>query len=194
MKRLLTIVFLLFTLISVAQNRIVETRNAVFWVKYSEELEQPLQVKYTIACTETVFSRAGLDFFPVSGIKTSDHNDYAGNEWDKGHMAPAADFACNQEYLKMTFSYLNCALQQENLNRGVWRFLEVHERELAKTGEVKVIIDLHFSAKSIKLASGATVPDGFTKTIIAGKKTEKYYFPNTKPTKKSYTEYSVVNK
>ena len=192
MKQLLTFVFLLVFTFGYSQKN-VEVGNSVFWVKYSEALEQPLQVKYTVACTETKFSRSGLDFFVVTNIKTSDNGDYAANQWDKGHMAPAADFACNQELLKMTFSYLNCALQQENLNRGVWRFLEVHERELAKTGTVTITIDLHFSDKSIKLPTGATVPDGFTKTIVCGNKTEKYYFPNTKPTKKSYIEYLITN-
>jgi len=157
-------------------------------------MEQPLEVAYTIACTETKFSRAGLDFVAPSGIHTSDNADYAGNEYDKGHMAPAADFACNQQMLALTFSYLNCALQQENLNRGVWRLLEVHERDLAKTGTTTVTIKLHFSALSAKLSSGATIPDGFTKTIKSGKTTETYYFPNIRPTKKSYIEYLVMNK
>jgi len=174
--------------------KIVEYKNSVYAVKYSEEMEQPLEVAYTIACTETKFSRAGLDFVAPSGIHTSDNADYAGNEYDKGHMAPAADFACNQQMLALTFSYLNCALQQENLNRGVWRLLEVHERDLAKTGTTTVTIKLHFSALSAKLSSGATIPDGFTKTIKSGKTTETYYFPNIRPTKKSYIEYLVMNK
>lgn len=186
--------FLLFFAGAAPTNKIVEYKNEVYAVKYSEELEQPLEVTYTIACTETKFSRAGLDFVVPTGIHTSDNADYAGNEYDKGHMAPAADFACDQKMLALTFSYLNCALQQENLNRGVWRFLEVHERDLATYVTTTVTIKCHFSAASTKLPTGATIPDGFTKIIKSGKITETYYFPNVRPTKKSYIEYLVVNK
>jgi endonuclease G len=62
-------------------------------------------------------------------VKTSDGKDYEGNVWDKGHCAPAADFNCTRETLWQTFSYLNCILQHEKLNRGAWRLLEVRERE-----------------------------------------------------------------
>ncbi len=135
-----------------------------------------------------------MDFYINDSIKTSDDFDYANNQYDKGHLAPAADFNCDKQMLFKAFSYLNCALQQENLNRGVWRFLELHERELAKSGAVVVVnINLSFSAKSIKLPTGATVPDGFTKTItVNGKVTEKYYFPNVAPVKgKKYPDYMI---
>jgi endonuclease G len=169
----------------------VTIKTNMFTIVYSEVLEQPKKVEYTVSCTESKFSREGLDFFTCDSIKTSDNADYANNEYDKGHMAPAADFACDKDKLKNTFTYLNCALQQENLNRGVWRFLETYERNLAKVGTVKVIIELHYSKTSKVLPSGATIPDGFTKTIVTGNKTEKYYFPNIKPTKKSYADYKL---
>jgi endonuclease G len=169
----------------------VLVKTNMFTIVYSEVLEQPKKVEYIVQCTESKFSRDGLDFFTCDSIKTSDNADYANNEYDKGHMAPAAAFSCNKDKLKNTFTYINCALQQENLNRGVWRFLETYERNLAKTGTVKVTIELHYSKSSKVLSSGATVPDGFTKTIVAGNKTEKYYFPNIKPIKKSYTDYKL---
>jgi endonuclease G len=169
----------------------VVVKNDMFTIVYSEVLEQPKKVEYTIHCTETKFSRDGLDFFTCDSVKTSDNADYANNEWDKGHMAPAAAFSCEKQKLKNTFTYLNCALQQENLNRGVWRFLEAHERTLAKSGDVKVSIDLHFSKGSKVLPSGATIPDGFTKKVTTGGVTEVYYFPNARPTKKTYREYLV---
>lgn len=194
MKNLI-VAILVFTMFfaGAAPPRIVEYKNKAYAVKYSEELEQPLEITYTIVCTETKFSRAGLDFEVPAGIKTSDNADYADNKYDKGHLAPAAAFACDQHMLALTFSYLNCALQQENLNRGVWRLLEVHERGLAKTATTTVTIKCHFSPASIKLITGATIPDGFTKIIKSGKIIETYYFPNVRPTKKSYIEYLVVN-
>jgi endonuclease G len=134
-----------------------------------------------------------MDFYTNDSIKTSDAADYVNNVYDKGHLAPAADFNCTKEILYQTFSYLNCALQNQYLNRGVWRMLEVYERELAKTEQVKVTVTLVFDEKSIKLPSGATVPNGFYKTIRLekSKKTIKYYFPNETPAKPKYTDYLI---
>lgn len=97
--------------------------------------------------------------------------------------------------LKQTFSYLNCALQNQYLNRGVWRILEEYERELAKKEKVSVTIYLVFDKNSTKLPSGATVPSGFYKYIYleTSKKTIKYYFPNQSPTKPKYVDYEISN-
>jgi endonuclease G len=163
----------------------------IFTIHYSEALEQPIKVEYRVNCTQTLFSRKGLDFFTCDSIKTSDDLDYRDNVWDKGHMAPAASFACNQEELKATFSYLNCALQHENLNRGVWKNLEIHERELAKSNNVKIKIDIHFSKRSVRLQTGATIPDAFTKTVIYNNKKEVYYFLNSKPQHNDFKKYQI---
>jgi DNA/RNA endonuclease G (NUC1) len=104
-------------------------------------------------------------------------------------MAPAASFNCNKEILLKTFSYLNCCLQNERLNRGVWRILELHERDLASTGNVRVKIVCSFSQQNV-LPTGAWVPTGFYKFIyFNGELMERYYFPNIAPTKKTYSEY-----
>jgi len=197
MKKNLILLFfglLLITQQVFAQRAKVAFKNELFSGVYSEVYEQPLWLTYKVLCPNGNASREGMDFYTNDSIKTSDDLDYASNEYDKGHLAPAADFNCDKKMLLQTFSYLNCALQQENLNRGVWRFLEVHERELAKSGaSVSVKIELVFSSKSKKLPTGATVPDGFTKTIMVNNKVvEKYYFPNTAPEKgKKYLDYSV---
>jgi len=169
--------------------RIVNTN--IFTICYSEKLEQPVLVEYEVKCTDSRFSRAGLTFYTCDSIHTSDDLDYVDNQWDKGHMAPAANFACTKEELKSTFTYLNCALQHENLNRGVWKNLELHERELAKTQRVKVRVEIHFSSRSKVLPSGATVPDAFTKTLYYAKTKRAYRFENCKPIHKDYERYWV---
>jgi len=197
MKKILPLMFLGLLLVTqqlFAQRPQAAFKNELFTGVYSEVYEQPLWITYKVLCPAGTASREGMDFYTNDSIKTSDDLDYAANEYDKGHLAPAADFNCDKKMLFQTFSYLNCALQQENLNRGIWRFLELHERELAKTGaSVSVRIELIFSSKSKKLPTGATIPDGFTKIIMVNSKViEKYYFPNTAPEKgKKYLDYSV---
>ena len=195
MKSILISLLFLPTLLFGQLRDSVYVKNEIFEVVYSEILEQPKWIKYTVLCPEGNASRTGMDFFTHNTIKTSDGLDYVKNIYDKGHLAPAADFNCTKEMLRQTFSYLNCALQNQYLNRGVWRFLEAHERELAKNEKVSVMIVLVFDKKSEKLSSGATVPSGFYKYIYLdiSKKTLKYYFPNETPTKAKFADYQISN-
>jgi endonuclease G len=169
----------------------VYVQTAIFNIVYSEKLQQPKWVEYTVLCHDGKISRKGLDFYPVKGIVTSTNEDYENNIYDKGHLAPAADFNCNQDYLKQTFSYLNCVLQHEKLNRGAWRLLESHERELAKQYKVSVEIRMYYSKNSKVLTTGATIPDSFTKTIMYNNKKEKYFFKNEEPKSSDYNNYKV---
>ena len=164
----------------------------MFEIVYSEKLQQPKFIRYTVQCPNGSAPRKGMDFYTCDSILTSDDKDYFNNPYDKGHMAPAADFNCTKDLLFKTFTYLNCSLQQENLNRTTWRLLEVRERELAKTNKT-VIVEIRcvYSTKSIVLPTGSTVPDGYIKTIKYSNKIEKYYFKNEKPLSTDFTEYII---
>jgi endonuclease G len=183
---------LLIPALAFAQREQVKIDAGIYTVLYSEVLEQPLMVEYKVLCPDGNASRKGMDFYKNDSVKTSDNADYKSNVWDKGHMAPAADFNCNAEMLKKTFSYLNCALQHQDLNRGLWRLLEAYERELANRGDVYVVINVHYDDAEV-LPTGATVPSGFTKKIyLNGQLSECYYFPNSKPEKKSFSDYRLT--
>jgi DNA/RNA endonuclease G (NUC1) len=189
MKKYILLIFSLVSLNIQAQRDSVLVNAGIFKTMYSEVKQQPLWSEYTVLCVDGKASRVGMDFYTVPGYITSDNNDYVNNVYDKGHMAPAASFNCNKEVLLKTFSYLNCCLQNEKLNRGVWRILELHERDLAIVGNVKVKIVCTFTQQNI-LPTGAWVPTGFYKFIyFNGELMEKYYFPNQSPTKKTYSEY-----
>lgn len=193
MKKLL-FALLLTPVLATAQLRdSVRIKTDIYEVIYSEKLESPRWVKYTVLCPNGTASRSGMDFYTNDSVKTSSNEDYVKNEWDKGHMAPAADFNCDKVMLYKTFSYLNCALQNQYLNRGVWRMLEEQERVWAQKETTTVTINLVFDKTSYRLPTGATVPNGFLKTIFlekSGKKI-KFYFPNMTPTKEKYTEYEI---
>jgi endonuclease G len=166
---------------------IVETE--IFKVNYSEVLEQPLWVEYTVQCPLPGVDRDGLDFYEEVDVHTSDDDDYYRNEWDKGHMAPAAAFNCTREMLKKTFSYLNSALQHESLNRGVWNHLERFERNLANFYEVKVRIDIIFDENPQRVPTGAAIPKEFKKTIMFDDRSEVFIFPNQNTSGTDWTDY-----
>ena len=93
--------------------------------------------------------------------------------------------------LRLTFSYLNCALQHESLNRGAWSRLERFERDLAKFYEVRVHIKVDFDGDCEVLETGATVPSGFWKTIQWDNQKVSFYFPNESSNGKDWYDFRV---
>lgn len=186
MKKLIFIFVFLSTSINA---QLVDT--GIFVVQYSQELQQPLWVEYTVKCPDGKASRQGMDFWVPEGIITSDDDDYRNNIWDKGHLAPAAAFSCDKETLYKTFSYLNSALQHEGLNRGQWSRLEAFERDAANFfgKEVKVRVDVLFEGELTVLPTGATVPSGFRKTITIGDVVRVFEFPNADTKGTSWINY-----
>ena len=191
MKKFLLI--LLLPLLGFGQLRdSVYVKTDIYEVMYSETLEQPLWVKYQVLCTGAGASRKGMDFYKDKTIHTSDEKDYAFNIYDKGHCAPAADFNCTREMLYKTFSYLNCILQNERLNRVHWRLLEDYERLLAfSEGSVNVEVRMVFDKNPRRVPAGAAIPTAFYKIIKTKSKTIAFYFLNEAPTKATFVDYQV---
>jgi len=169
----------------------VTIENEIFKIGYSEVLENPLWVEYQVLCPKPGVSRGGMDFYEVDGIHTSDDEDYYKNQWDKGHMAPAAAFNCTKEMLLLTFSYVNSAVQHESLNRGVWNKLEEFERNLANFYEVRVRIDVIFGDNPKRLPSNAAIPTHFKKTISFDGREEVFIFPNEDTSGTDWTDYHI---
>jgi len=146
---------------------LVHIETDIYEIWYSEEFLEPVEVHYTVPADPDGknVSREGIRFHSEDDIKTSTDKHYANNEYDKGHMAPAADFNDNLKQLKETFSYINCALQFDSLNQGPWKMLEDYERELAESHEVYIEITVEF--KGEKRIKEALVPSGFYKTIYS---------------------------
>ena len=182
MKKWSTLLLLFLSVTTYAQLKdSVNFDNGNFKIIYSEVLEGPRSIRYTVACPTGNASRKGMDFYKEKTIHTSDNNDYVANEWDKGHMAPAASFNCNTGMLYSTFTYVNSSLQQQSLNRGVWKKLEVRERELAANNKVQVFIRVEYGANPSRVPTDAAIPVGYYKEIKVGNSRECYYFKNVKP-------------
>jgi endonuclease G len=173
--------FLIVSLISFGQD--VRIKNDVFEVLYSQSLEQPLVIKYRSTNRPTNVNRGAMDFYKEANIKTSDADDYAKNIYDKGHGAPAASFSDNMVNLKQTFSYLNCIMQDQYLNRGEWRLLEEQIRKWDDTENITVLIKTFFDTPVKRVATGAAIPSHLQKHIYfeKQKKWKCYVFLNEKP-------------
>ena len=164
----------------------------VFVVRYSENLQQPLEIQYKVQCPTGTASRSGLSWSKPRYINTSDNDDYKNNVWDRGHLAPAAAFACDKKTIKKTFTYLNCALQHEGLNRGPWKELEGFERDLGKLFKVAVVIEVDFAEEPERVPGGAAIPRGFYKTIFIKDHTWKFYFPNEDVAGQDWFDFIII--
>jgi len=167
-------------------------KSNIFEISYNEIYEQPNWVKYNVRDIQKNADREGMNFYKVDTIYTSDDNDYYSNRWDRGHMAPAGSFNDSYDNLYATFTYLNVALQFDDLNRGVWVDLEEQVREWSKeNGDIGVEIYLEFGDDHIVLETGAHVPSAFYKNLNFPDGLKKcFYFPNVSPNK-PYEEYEI---
>jgi endonuclease G len=182
MKKISTLIcFLLLSLISFGQD--VRIKNEVFEVLYSQSLEQPLVIKYRSTNRPTNVNRGAMDFYKEPNIKTSDAADYKSNIYDKGHGAPAATFSDNMVNLKQTFSYLNCIMQDQHLNRGEWRLLEEQIRKWDDTEPITVLIKTFFDTPVKRVPTGAAIPSYLQKHVYFEKsnKWKCFVFLNQKP-------------
>lgn len=77
--------------------------------------------------------------------------DYNDCKYDRGHMAPAADFAHNDAQYKSTFTMANISPQAPFLNRGIWERLESWIRHYLLQFHFEVrgcLSTLHLSSES----------------------------------------------
>jgi endonuclease G len=183
MKKFLVLVIgVFFTLTSFSQDTI-RVKNNVFEVLYSQNLEQPLWIKYRSLNRPTNVNRGTMDFYTEKNIKTSDGADYLKNIYDKGHGAPAATFSDNMNNLKQTFSYLNCIMQDQYLNRGEWRLLEEQIRKWDDQENITVLIKIFFDNPVKRVPTNAAIPSYLQKHIYfeKQKKWKCFVFLNERP-------------
>jgi endonuclease G len=192
-KKILFISVLFFNIgITNAQDTI-RVKNQVFEVLYSQKLESPLWLKYRSTNRPTNVNRGSMDFYTEKNIHTSDADDYAKNIYDKGHLAPAASFSDNVENLKQTFSYLNCMLQDQYMNRGEWRLLEEQERKWDDLEPLTVIIKVFFDKVPKRVPTNAAIPSHMQKHIYfeKSKKWKCFVLLNEKP-KFKWSELEMI--
>jgi endonuclease G len=193
MKKILFLLsFITISLSSYSQDTI-RVKNQVFEVLYSQSLEQPLMIKYRSTNRPTAVNRGSMDFYTEKSIKTSDAADYKANVYDKGHGAPAAAFSDNMVNLKQTFSYLNCIMQDQYLNRGEWRLLEDQIRKWDDTENITVIIKTFFDKPVKRVSTGAAIPSYLQQHVYFEKQDiwRCFVFLNQKP-KFKWSELEMI--
>lgn len=110
-------------------------------LSYREVYEQSEFVMYVLNRGDTKVSRSD-DFRPDYSVstKSATPQDYYKSGYDKGHLAPAADFSYSKELMSESFYMSNMSPQTPGLNRGPWKFLEEYFRNLGEKYDKVYII------------------------------------------------------
>ena len=112
-----------------------------YTLSYREVYEQSEFVMYVLNHGNSKVSRTN-DFktdYSVS-TKSATPQDYYKSGYDKGHLAPAADFSYSKELMSESFYMSNMSPQTPGLNRGPWKFLEEYFRNLGEKYDKVYII------------------------------------------------------
>lgn len=144
---------------------IVVLTNIAFNVAFDTDTRCPSWVYYDIAPTNVVVTnRAPHGFSTDPRVVESDNAlDYGKSGFDRGHMAPAADFNFNRKALAETYLFSNICPQLPTLNRGEWAQIEREVRTLAKEQETHVLTFPVFEPMETNLMGRVRIPCGFYK-------------------------------
>jgi endonuclease G len=106
-----------------------------FTLSYDEDWEQAEWVAYILERNnlQQEWTKRPREFRsdPNVSTRSASDNDYRGSGYDRGHLAPFADFAWNADQARETFYLSNISPQARQFNQGVWRELEELTRDWA---------------------------------------------------------------
>lgn len=148
--------------------------NGYFQISYSEKNRLPNWVSYHLKAENLknkVAKRRNKFYADPQLLKiklaVAMPDDFDGDTYDRGHMAPSDDFVWDQKANDATFVMTNMAPQERALNRGSWKKLELSVRKWACTeGELRVVTGPILTGVMIKMSSQVPVPQKFFKVIL----------------------------
>lgn len=141
---------------------------------YDYEKKSPRIVSYIVngENVDSVNLKERVEFYEEELIPLkfrTNTNDYTRSGYDRGHLAPDADFDFSIKSLEETYSMANIVPMTPTLNRKVWLKGELYERLVAaKLGKVNVINVVEFSQniRDRKIGySQLSIPKKFYKII-----------------------------
>jgi len=158
---------------------VVEHRD--YTLGYWEEMRQAAWVveELTPAKLERKHTRTvGFRVDPLIEADTAATTDYLNSGYDRGHLAPAADFTFDKTSMRESFMMGNVSPQVPNLNRGGWATLEEWTRDAAlrfrvsdngaRTQSLVVVTGPIITGAVTRIGRNrVAVPHGFFKAVYA---------------------------
>jgi endonuclease G, mitochondrial len=144
-----------------------------FSLSYNEKYEQAEWVSYVLTKESLRAEKVKRHdrFDPDVKVKTRSaiYHDYKGSGFTRGHLAPAADMAFNEDAMKESFLMSNISPQKKEFNNGVWNELEENTRNWAwKNGIVYIATGpvLNDNIRDFIGKNRVGIPDYFYKIIL----------------------------
>ncbi len=143
-----------------------------YTLAYSEPIEQAKWVAYrlTAANLNKKVAKRQDNFEEDPDVRSGSAtlNDYKASGYDRGHLAPAADFAWSQLAMDGTFYLSNISPQVPDFNSGIWNRLEEKVRVWgAKNKELFIVTGPIVEKGAKKIGrSKVSVPQKYYKVIL----------------------------
>lgn len=156
-------------------------RHKAYTLGYNENTEQPNWVAYTISkdnLLKPVTERDGefREDYSVTTLSAS-LDDYRSSGYDRGHLAPAADFKWDKEAMNESFYLSNMSPQDPEFNRGIWADLESAVRNNAYDSDFLYVTTgpVFYKNKPIKTIgkNKVAVPHAYYKALLVYTDDEK---------------------
>ena len=149
MKKIFLILFLIPTfLFSQELVDFLPTNNGelvhhrYYSLSYSEQHEQAEWVFYEIKKERVLGLISRTDNFRSDNSVSTNSatlSDYKGSGFDRGHLAPAADFSFSTTAMSESFYMSNMSPQNPSFNRGIWKNLESLVRTWGTNNSIYVV-------------------------------------------------------
>lgn len=121
----------------------------------------------------------------------SELSDYARSGYDRGHMAPNADFATRTAQGE-SFSLANMVPQLHANNAGIWSGIESAAWQLATSeGEIYVVSGPAFLGRNLKRVGNVLVPTHLWKVLYSPKQQRAGAYVIANDESNEYSVYSV---
>lgn len=146
-------------------------QHTAFSLVYAEQHEQAKWVAYELTKehTQKAYERSN-HFYQDTLIESgsADDKDYLSSGYDRGHLAPAADFSWSETTMNESFLYSNMSPQVPAFNRGVWKRLEERVRNWARLYQkIYVVTGPVFTPNMPSIGPNkVSVPTSYYKVIL----------------------------
>lgn len=138
---------------------------------YSEKHEQAVWVAYQLLRENSGKSLTRSDRFlvdPRVSTGSANNKDYLKSGYDRGHLAPAADFGWSVQAMNESFYYSNMSPQIPSFNRGVWKRLETQVRNWASIDSCIYIVTGPILSDNLPSIgpNAVSVPNAYYKVVL----------------------------
>lgn len=172
MKKRSSILFILYGVCASIMAQTLTMSNGVYWCQFNTTLQIPTQVRWMVHKSNLGTSKRDPSWRFMNDVPApygrATHDSYSNSGYDRGHMAPAADFSRSVTQCRGTFRISNICPQTPSLNRGAWKKTEIQERNLAISNNWVRVLAIPLILKADTSWIGANmvaVPDAFIKVI-----------------------------